>query len=84
MRDAIGIGAIVFIGVVLYLISIPGYETADYGSFCTESKPIIIDGEFAACTGDEMVSANYTWMPPGGPAPLQEIKIPDDRWIDGP
>ena len=85
MKDAIGFGAIVLTGVMLYLISIPGYKTAkDYSSLCPDSHSITVDGKFVGCIGDKMQSANYMWMPKGRPVPMQDIKELDDSWMDGP
>lgn len=63
MKTVIGCIAMLALFFIFYLNAIPGYIKKNYDALCPESQPVIINGEFKACTGDKEQSPANTWIP---------------------
>jgi hypothetical protein len=87
MKDLIGIAAIMFIGGIWYLMSLPSVEDerALWTAHCPGSHTVIVNGIIAGCVDDKQTVAN-TYRPPHDykDIPLVRIREYDDSWMDGP
>ena len=68
-------GLCVLAFLAFYLNGLPGHSSGQFNQ-CPDSKPIIINGSFAACTNYKYEYVPM-WTPPGKPAKLQKCAYCD-------